>query len=116
MFGQWLDNEDDIKASGLRGWCVGGCWWGGRRCACIIIMVAIAPTLRPPSLPSQAAMDACPVSCIHWVDRADLPALEFTCQKRMGRPSVAAMMSGQGGVVEDVWSAAANYLKEREKK
>jgi hypothetical protein len=31
----------------------------------------------------QAAMSACPVSCIHWVDRADLPALEFTVRNKV---------------------------------
>lgn len=29
-------------------------------------------------------MDACPVSCIHWVSKDDLPALEFVCQNKVG--------------------------------
>lgn len=63
----------------------------------------------------QAAMSACPVSCIHWVDRADLPALEFTVRNKVGRPNVASMMSQQG-FIPDVWAAAAKYLKERKNK
>lgn len=29
----------------------------------------------------QTAIDSCPVDCIHWVDRSELPALEYVCQK-----------------------------------
>lgn len=36
----------------------------------------------------QAAMLACPVSCIHWVDKADLPALEFVCQNKVRCPAL----------------------------
>ncbi|KAL4422817.1 hypothetical protein ABPG75_009014 [Micractinium tetrahymenae] len=64
----------------------------------------------------QAAMDACPVSCIHWVSREDLPALEFVVRYKVKRTNVAAMMSAQGGAVDDVWAAAAKYLKERKRK
>lgn len=38
----------------------------------------------------QAAMDACPVSCIHWVDKADLPALEFVTRYKVGRAGGAS--------------------------
>lgn len=58
-------------------------------------------------------MDCCPVSCIHWVDKADLPALEYVMRNRTSRPNVAVMMSGQGGAVQDVWDSTAKYLKER---
>ena len=61
-------------------------------------------------------MDACPVSCIHWVEKADLPALEFVVRNKVGRPNVAAMMSGQGGTIADVWSATVKYLKMRKQK
>jgi len=65
----------------------------------------------------SAAMDACPVSCIHWVQKVDLPALEYVTQfKVKNRVNVAAMMSGQGGTVTDVWDATARYLKEREER
>lgn len=64
----------------------------------------------------QAAMDACPVSCIHWVEKADLPALEYVTQKKIGRVNVGVMMAGQGGAVGDVWDATARYLKEREER
>jgi len=64
----------------------------------------------------QAAMDACPVSCIHWVQREDLPALEFVTRFKVDRVNVGAMMSGQGGRVTDVWEATAKYLKHREER
>ena len=65
----------------------------------------------------KAAMDACPVSCIHWVEKEDLPALEFVMQFKMGtRTGVGLMRGGQGGAVMDVWTATANYLKERSRK
>ena len=64
----------------------------------------------------QAAMEACPVSCIHWVEREDLGPLEFVTQQKMGRVNVGVMMAGQGGAVGDVWDATARYLKEREER
>lgn len=64
----------------------------------------------------QAAMDACPVSCIHWVDRKDLPALEFVTRYKVDRINVGAMMANQGGAIPDVWDATARYLREREAK
>lgn len=33
----------------------------------------------------QTAIDSCPVDCIHWVDRSELPALEYVCQKQQVR-------------------------------
>lgn len=64
----------------------------------------------------QAAMDACPVSCIHWVEREDLPALEHVTRHKVNRVSVGAMMSGQGGAVTDVWDATTKFLKGREER
>ena len=58
-------------------------------------------------------MDACPVSCIHWVPRAQLPALEYVMQRRMGRCNVGIMMGGCGGARGDVWAATEAFLKER---
>lgn len=29
---------------------------------------------------NQAAIDSCPVDCIHWVDKDKLPALEYVMQ------------------------------------
>lgn len=29
----------------------------------------------------QTAIDSCPVDCIHWVEKSELPALEHVCQK-----------------------------------
>jgi hypothetical protein len=40
-------------------------------------------------------MDACPVSCIHWVDKADLPALEFVVRYKVRRRRGA----GRGGSI-----------------
>lgn len=64
----------------------------------------------------QEAMDACPVSCIHWVSKNDLPALEFVTANKLKRVNVGVMMAGQGGATDDVWDVAARYLKEREEK
>lgn len=63
----------------------------------------------------QAAIEACPVSCIHWVTKDDLPALEFVTQNKVKRTNVAAMMAQQG-FVEDVFAATEKYLKERRRK
>jgi ferredoxin len=64
----------------------------------------------------QEAMEACPVSCIHWVEREDLAALEFVSRHKVARVGVGSMMSGQGGAVADVWDATARYLKDREER
>lgn len=64
----------------------------------------------------QAAMDACPVSCIHWVEKEDLPALEYVTQYVVERIDVGVMMAGQGGGGIDVWASAAKFLKDREEK
>jgi len=64
----------------------------------------------------QAAMDACPVSCIHWVEKEDLPALEYVTQYVVGKVNVGVMMAGQGGGAGDVWAATAKFLKEREER
>lgn len=61
----------------------------------------------------QAAIDVCPVSCIHWVNRQDLPALEYVVQNCMGRTNVGLMMSGQGGFIDDVFQRTARFLRER---
>ena len=44
----------------------------------------------------QAAIDSCPVSCIHWVQHEELAALEWVMQVHMSaRPNVGMMMCGQ---------------------
>lgn len=64
----------------------------------------------------QGAIDSCPVSCIHWVDKSQLAPLEFVMQKRMTqRTNVGLMMAGQGAVL-DVWSATESFLKERKRR
>ncbi|KXZ56243.1 hypothetical protein GPECTOR_1g211 [Gonium pectorale] len=64
----------------------------------------------------QAAIESCPVSCIHWVNKADLPALEFVMQHKMTeRVNVGVMMAGQGASL-DVFAATASFLKERKRK
>uniref|UniRef100_A0A7S3QKU5 J domain-containing protein n=1 Tax=Dunaliella tertiolecta TaxID=3047 RepID=A0A7S3QKU5_DUNTE len=62
---------------------------------------------------NQAAIDSCPVDCIHWVDKDKLPALEYVMQKRMrNRTNVGVMMAGQGAT-GDVFAATEQFLKER---
>ncbi len=65
--------------------------------------------------PALCFTDSCPVDCIHWVKRADLPALEYVMQNRVSRTNVGIMMGGQGRV-GDVWSATEMFLKERRRK
>ena len=80
------------------------------------------PPTRPPHLQwldtednLQAAMDACPVSCIHWVSKDDLPALEFVCQNKVrgdgaggrGWPARAARASLAGGAAAAPAACAA---------
>jgi hypothetical protein len=74
VFGQWLNNEEDIETAVL----------------------------------------SCPVDCIHWVQRDELPALEYVCQKVQQRVNVAVMMSngGRGG---DVFGERDKFLKYRRK-
>lgn len=65
----------------------------------------------------QAAMDACPVSCIHWIEKEELPALEYVTQVVMkNKVNVGVMMAGQGGGPADVWASTNKFLKEREEK
>lgn len=64
----------------------------------------------------QDAIDSCPVDCIHWVDRAELPALEYVMQRRMGRTNVGVMMAGQGASTGDVFALTTRFLKEREER
>ena len=65
-------------------------------------------------VPIQASIDACPVDCIHWVDKEQLPALEHVMQKRMGRTNVGVMMAGQGVSNGDVFALTDRFLKERD--
>ncbi|KAK9814414.1 hypothetical protein WJX72_005581 [[Myrmecia] bisecta] len=65
----------------------------------------------------QAAVDSCPVSCIHWVDKERLPALEYVMQKKMRRVDVGIMMAGQGGGGnDDVFLMSQKFLKQREQR
>lgn len=64
----------------------------------------------------QTAIDSCPVSCIHWVKKADLPPLEYVMQKKMTtRVNVGLMQAGQG-VNLDVFAATVSFMKERQRK
>jgi hypothetical protein len=57
------------------------------------------------------------VECIHWVEKDQLPGLEYVMQRHLTeRPNVGVMMSGQGDSVPDVFSATVRYLKKRQEK
>ena len=61
----------------------------------------------------QQSIDSCPVSCIHWVEKEDLPALEHVMQVKMTeRTNVAVMMGGGTGSarVEHMLIVAFNSL------
>jgi ferredoxin len=119
VFGQWLDTEDDIEAAiseccspiitvckkkkkvsinyEMCCFCFGGIAWMQHRLV----------------IPLCAASDSCPVSCISWVDKQDLPALEYVMQNEVQRVNVGVMMAGQGGGVEDVFLSTQKFLKQR---
>ncbi|KAG2486924.1 hypothetical protein HYH03_014423 [Edaphochlamys debaryana] len=64
----------------------------------------------------QQSIDCCPVSCIHWVDKDELPALEYVMQHKMQeRVNVGVMMAGQGAQ-RDVFSSTVQFIKERKRK
>ncbi|GAX75511.1 hypothetical protein CEUSTIGMA_g2954.t1 [Chlamydomonas eustigma] len=64
----------------------------------------------------QASIDSCPVSCIHWVQKEDLPSLEYVMQKKLTeRVNVGIMMGGQGAQ-RDVFAATEQFLKERKRR
>ena len=41
----------------------------------------------------DTAILSCPVDCIHWVDKEELPALEFVCQQKQERVDVSVMQA-----------------------
>ena len=79
----------------------------------MLSMLTVQPCL---SAALQDAIASCPVDCIHWVDAAELPALEYVTQSKIKMSNVAAMMAGQGGAVADVFAAARRFLRHREEK
>lgn len=60
----------------------------------------------------QEAIDTCPVNCIHWVDKDQLPALEYCMQNKVSRVNVGVMMAGQGST-EDVFGIAETFVRKR---
>lgn len=62
----------------------------------------------------QDAIASCPVDCIHWVEKDQLPALEYVMRNKVPVTDVGTMMGG-AGYRADVFAAAANFLKKREK-
>ena len=64
----------------------------------------------------QDAINSCPVDCIHWVDKDQLPALEYVMQRRTERTNVGVMMAGQGGATADVFALTTRFLKERDQR
>ncbi len=72
-----------------------------------------APTLYE-SHAVQDAIASCPVDCIHWVEKDQLPALEYVMRNKVPVTDVGTMMGG-AGYRADVFAAAANFLKKRAK-
>lgn len=62
----------------------------------------------------EDAIASCPVDCIHWVEKDQLPALEYVMRNKVRVTDVGTMMGG-AGYRADVFAAAANFLKKREK-
>ena len=66
----------------------------------------------------QAACAVCPVDCIHWVPRGDLPSLEFVMRNKVKRVDVGLMMAGMGNERDgeagtDVFSARDSFVRQR---
>eukprot|EP01024_Parvocaulis_polyphysoides_P048340 TRINITY_DN4601_c0_g1_i1.p1 TRINITY_DN4601_c0_g1~~TRINITY_DN4601_c0_g1_i1.p1 ORF type:complete len:420 (-),score=54.59 TRINITY_DN4601_c0_g1_i1:344-1477(-) len=59
----------------------------------------------------QEAIDSCPVDCIHWVDKDELPYLEWVTQRKTNRTNIAVMMTG--GAVDDVFKLAEKFKRQR---
>ncbi|KAK9802827.1 hypothetical protein WJX73_003578 [Symbiochloris irregularis] len=64
----------------------------------------------------EDAIMSCPVDCIHWVRRDELPSLEYMTQKMSQRVDVGTMMGGAGGAGNDVFNAADRFIKSRGKR
>ena len=62
----------------------------------------------------QASIESCPVDCISWVTKEQLPSLEYVTRFRTKRNDVASMMAGMGSSV-DVFAAADRFLKARQR-
>jgi len=62
----------------------------------------------------QIAIDSCPVDCIHWVKKEQLPFLEHV-SVNFEKVSVGIMQS-QTGNVTDPFEAAESFMKQRQRK
>ena len=62
----------------------------------------------------QCAIDSCPVDCIHWVEREQLPFLEHVAVN-YEKVSVGILQS-QTGVVPDPLEAASSFQTMRPRK
>lgn len=62
----------------------------------------------------QDAIASCPVDCIHWVEKEQLPSLEYVMRNKVQVTDVGTMMGG-AGYVADVFAAATQFLKKRDK-
>ena len=60
----------------------------------------------------QTAIDGCPVSCIHWVQREELPVLEHVMTK-LERVDVGIMMTSGGAQPADPFAAAETFVRKR---
>ena len=80
---------------------------------CQVLCTCYAPMLYK-SHSLQDAIASCPVDCIHWVEKDQLPALEYVMRNKVPVTDVGTMMGG-AGYRADVFAAAASFLKKREK-
>lgn len=79
----------------------------GGRMACVAQWLNVEDDL-------QAAVESCPVDCIHWVEKDQLPVLEHV-MSTLDRPGVASMQAGQVRSA-DVFAVAARFAKRRAEK
>lgn len=53
------------------------------------------------------------MDCIHWVEKDQLPSLEYVMRNKVQVTDVGTMMGGAGHVA-DVFAAATQFLKKRD--
>ena len=84
------------------------------KCARICHEMSVGARLSRLSGFVQDAIASCPVDCIHWVEKDKLPALEYVMRNKVQVTDVGTMMGGAGHVA-DVFAAATQFLKKRDK-
>jgi ferredoxin len=63
----------------------------------------------------QVAMDSCPVDCIHWVRKGDLPVLEW-CMSKAQLISISSKVDGRHHHGEEPFDLAQSFIRRGEER